>query len=336
MSRVRRRRRGRGDTSSTTATARASSEVEQEVRRTILARYARLRRSEIDNRLVPAFCNPAAGEPVGPRQTRRSGNNGKPVFDTEAAAAAAAAELNRLPSSRAAVRPYPCPRRADGGRPHYHLTSQQPGAPAHHREDCPMPRSCNDDEQQHAPRGVPEPQFVVAVRWRDADGGLYVDRIQFGALAGFEDDVRRDGGTIIARVPDPSPVRLRLHEDGRWAVRDAPGTALPWTVGGRSAGAPAMSDDEIGGSGWREALVLDLPSTFALSPVVWGVRWKADDAARRPVRGPLPEAEARATAAEWPGGVLVAKLRFDTEWFDVGAPDEMLVVHPQGDGSGGR
>lgn len=134
MSRVRRRRRGRGDTSSAAA-ARSSSEVERETRRTILARYARLHRSEIDNRLVPAFCNPTVGEPVGRRQTRRSGNNGKPIFDTEAAAAAAAAELNRLPSSRAAVRPYLCPRRADGEGPHYHLTSQQPGAQTRQRED---------------------------------------------------------------------------------------------------------------------------------------------------------------------------------------------------------
>jgi hypothetical protein len=53
------------------------------------------------------------------------------------------------------------------------------------------------------------------------------------------------------------PVRLRVHEDGRWAVYESPDSSLPWTVGGAGGYARAMSDEQTSGDGWREPIVLD-------------------------------------------------------------------------------
>lgn len=63
--------------------------------------------------------------------------------------------------------------------------------------------------------------------------------------------------TLDDLVAPLSPVRLRIHENGRWAVREAEGSPLPWTVGGGGRYARAASDEETSRAGWREPIVLD-------------------------------------------------------------------------------
>jgi hypothetical protein len=66
-------------------------------------------------------------------------------------------------------------------------------------------------------------------------------------------------------------MKLRVHDDGRWALLAAPGHACPWAVLDGTENFLAVDDDWFG-PGWHDAIVLPVDDTGArrLAEAMWG------------------------------------------------------------------
>jgi hypothetical protein len=67
-------------------------------------------------------------------------------------------------------------------------------------------------------------------------------------------------------------MKLRVHDDGRWAVLAAPGQRLPWAVVTHEGEHLIAADEEWFGPGWHDAIVLPVDDTGArrLAEAIWG------------------------------------------------------------------